>query len=129
MKIDGWLDLLFAKVEERRARPQELGVWDCCQFAAECILVMTGVDHRTGFPEYHSEAEGQDILDEHGGMNGLLASVFGPSIPVARAKRGDLLELPDGACAICLGVTCVGTAPEGLRFRPAADAIAAWSID
>lgn len=129
MKTDRWLDALFAKVEEHRTRPLEWGVWDCCQFAAECVLVQTGVDHRAAFPLYASETEALEIVADHDGMGGLLSSLFGPPIPVARAMRGDLLELPLNICAVCLGVMCAATAPEGLRFTPTSEALAAYGVD
>ena len=129
MKKDFWLDALHATVEQYRNHPQKWGNWDCCQFAAECVLAMTGVDYRSKFPLYQSEAEALEIIGEHGGMAGLLSSVLGPPVPVARAMRGDIVELPGNACAVCLGVMCAGTSPIGLRFRPTADALAAWSVN
>lgn len=129
MKADNWIDALNAAVETYRFRPQEWGVWDCCQFAAECVLRTTGVDHRAAFPAYSSEEEARAIIAGFGGMPALLSSVLGAPIPVAWVKRGGILALPDDICAVCLGVMCATTGAEGLVFAPSATAVAGWSAD
>lgn len=131
MRVANWPQLLAAKVEEWRQRPFAYGSADCLQFPAECVLAMTGIDHRDQFPKYESEVAAGRILVKHGGLEGLLTSVLGEPKPVAFAQRGDVLAGDFGngmTAAVCLGVTCAGTGPDGLGFRRTLEATRAWSI-
>lgn len=131
MRVSDWPTVLVQKVEEWRYRPFEWGVSDCCQFAADVVLALTGTDHRAAFPQYGSREEAEAIIAQHGGMVGLLSSVLGEAKPVARAMRGDVIaaDFGDGiAAGICLGVHSCAPGARGLIFRPTLSAVAAWGV-
>ncbi len=131
VRLSNWPVLLNDVVEAWRNRPISYGDADCCQFVAECILAITGIDVRDSLPTYTNRAEAEAILEEYGGMMSFLASALGEPKPVAHAKRGDVvaIECSEGlAAAICLGVMCAVPGPNALTFRKTRDALAAWSI-
>lgn len=131
MRVAHWADRMAEFVEAARTRPFEWGTWDCCQFAAEAVLALTGADHRTAFPTYASEQEALDLIAGHGGLESLLSTVLGDSKPPARAQRGDIVlaDFGDGlAAGLCLGVSCCAVSPRGLVFKPTRIATAAWSV-
>lgn len=99
--------------------------------AAEHVFAVTGVDHRGAFPAYASQTEAETILKGHGGMVALLTSVLGEPVPVARAKRGDIVAADFGmgmAAGICLGVRSCAPGARGLQYLPTAQAVAAWIV-
>jgi len=131
MRCANSLDVLYAKIEEWRTRPFAYGSVDCCQFPADVVLALTGVDFREQFPTYATQEEAAAILATHGGMVGLLTSVLGEPVHVSRAKRGGVIacDFGDGiAAGICLGVKCCAPGARGLVERQTLDAVAAWSI-
>src|SRR5690349_12499028 len=98
--------LLQEYIEECRHRPFVWGSWDCCQFAAQWVYLLTGTDFRASFPAYSNEDEARAILAESGGLIALASSLL-TEIPVAHAKVGDLVLVNDvagSALGICLGV-------------------------
>ena len=92
---------------------------------------MTGTDYRKEFPAYESREAAEAILAAHGGMAGLLTSVFGePKAPLL-ACVGDVIaaDFGDGlAAGICLGANICAPSPKGLRFRDLSVATAAWDL-
>lgn len=131
MRVARWADRLAEFVEASRTRPFAWGSWDCCQFAAEAVLALTGIDHRAAFPTYATREEAEEIIGNLGGLDLLLSSVLGDAKPATRAQRGDLIlgDFGDGlAVGLCLGVTSCAVSPRGLVFRPTRIAVAAWSV-
>jgi hypothetical protein len=131
MRVDNWPLILAEQVEAARLRPFAWGSWDCCQFAAETVLALTGVDYRDRFPLYQSADDAQILIAEHGGVQHLLSSVLGESKHPALAQRGDVVmgDFGDGlAAGICVGAHCCAVGQRGLVFMPMSRAVAAWSI-
>lgn len=130
-RVQNWPLVLAARVEEWRGRPFVYGSADCLQFAGDVVLALTGVDYRDRFPAYGSQDEAAAILAEHGGVAGLLTSLFGQPKPALQAQRGDLVAGDFGlgiTAGVCLGVACCAPGAGGLVFLPTASAVAAWSV-
>jgi len=130
-RVANWPTVLHEQVEAARLRPFVWGSWDCCQFVGEVVVALTGRDQRELFPTYSTEDEADAILAAHAGMHGLLERAFGPPIPVAFAKRGDiaLVDLALGLQpGICLGSVCAAPGLKGLQFVPMSMALAAWRV-
>lgn len=64
MKIENYWEELCQFLEANRARPLVWGQWDCCQFGAQVVSLLTGVDHAARFPSYDSEAGALRIVAE-----------------------------------------------------------------
>lgn len=132
-RINEWPEALSATVDAYRSRPHEWGRSDCCQFAAECILAMTGTDLREQFQPYADEDEAQSIIEDCGGVAGLVSLVLGDPKHVSRAQVGDVVAYasPEGeSVGICLGVNTVSmnAAAGKLVYWPTLRGIAAWSV-
>lgn len=130
-KVAGWPEILAVKIEEWRNRPFDWSTSDCCQFAAEVVLAITGIDYRERFPRYESRQQAELILTKLGGVPALVSSVLGESKHPAFAQRGDVVacDFGDGvAVGICIGVECCAPGPSGLVFRPTSRSVSAWSI-
>lgn len=130
-RVPNWPLLLNQRIDEWRSRPFQWGSGDCCQFVAEMVSALSGVDHRASFPPYSSQSEAEAIVARHGGMESLVSVALGKPKPAAWAQRGDvvLADFDEGpTCGICLGVVCCAPGARGLIFRPTAIATAAWTV-
>lgn len=134
MRFPDWLERLEAEVVAAREREMAYGSHDCLQFAARCVLAMTGEDFRTRFPPYDSPMKARSILDANGGVAGILVRCLGEPIPPTWAEAGDVVvarfrlsdgrpaleDDPDGedGAGICLGTRTVFCGrPGGLSAR------------
>jgi hypothetical protein len=132
VRVYNWWEALIQCIEDHRHTPLKWGEWDCCQFAAACVLAMTGIDYRDQFPAYASEKDALRIIAGFGSVDALISSVLGKSKPVAFAKRGDIIMIEAGAgpaVGVCLGVMCAVMGVEQMEFMACAGATAAWSIE
>ena len=119
-------------IEDHRETPLKWGEWDCCQFAASCVLAMTGTDYREAFPKYESERDALRIIADFGSVEVLISSVLGDTKPVAFTKRGDIVMIEAGAgpaVGVYLRVVCAVMGTERMQFVACAGATCAWSID
>lgn len=123
--------ILVQKIEEWRHRAFEWATADCCQFTADVAYALTGVDYRSRFPRYSSKEEAEEIIARYGGMVELISDVLGDPVPVAFARRGDVIAADFGAgiaAGVCTGVQSCTPGPRGLLFRPTLSAVAAWRV-
>lgn len=130
MRRGDWLERLEAYIAERMTEPFAWGRHDCCRFAAGAVEVMTGEDPMRGF-QYENEADARRLLNSAGSLYTLLVQVIGPPMPVAHARRGDvvLAELELGpTVGVCLGSIVAFPAALGLTHRPALDCRYAWRV-
>jgi len=131
MRVTGWKQVLDERVEHWRTAPHVYGTTDCCQFCADIVLALVGVDYRMAFPIYASREEAEQVIAAEGGMIQMLTSVMGPAKHVSQAMKGDLLAVDFGdgiAPAICLGLNCCTLGPAGLVFVQTRRAVAAWTV-
>lgn len=133
MRLQEWDKLLAAIIKERRTSPFVWGQHDCCLFAADCALAMTGTDFAAEFRGQYDTAKGAArLIAERGGFEAMITGLLGKPVPVTLARRGDVVMLDqDGhpALAVCYGVDAVAAGITGLAFRPMAEALAAWRVD
>lgn len=127
MKVDKWNVRLAEELAAARSRPFVYGEHDCLQFAARCVRATTGVDHAAPFGSYTDPAE---LLQAHGGVSGILTSVFGEMLHKSRASEGDIvltnLSLGESA-GICTGMKfAFATMPSGLLWVPYEDILGCW---
>lgn len=122
MRLHEWPQLLDAQIELARSRPFAYGSFDCCLFAADCVLAMTGQDPAEQLRgSYQDELQGRELLVQLGGLEQLAREAFGEPINKAMAQRGDLVLAPlaegEADCAgICIGHYFAFPTVVGLRF-------------
>jgi uncharacterized protein DUF6950 len=138
MRLEGWEGRLVAAIEAARARPYELGAWDCFRFACSCVEALTGVNRWGEFAgRYRSRRESLALIAEHGSTFEAAFDWFfsAQAVDVRAAQRGDIVAYrgPDGEKHLGV-VTLDGTqaallGPEGLAFVPVLTCLCAWRVE
>jgi hypothetical protein len=129
VRLPDWPERLHDLIENRREAVFCWGQRDCCMFAADVMLAMTGVDFAAALRGRYSTAKGAArLLKRHGGVEGV-ANRHLRQIPKLSAGRGDIVSIdtPDGpALAVCLGRQIAAQGQQGLLFMDMNAALSAW---
>lgn len=131
MKLEDWSVRLQPVLDDAQFRRFEWGVHDCCEFIARCSEAVTGCNFRAAFPAYHSETEALELLEQHGGMRGLLSAAFGEPRPPEDARGGDIVLIDTNLGeqpALCLGRECCAPGAKGLVIVSKFGARCAWIL-
>lgn len=74
------------------------GQFDCCLFAADAILEMTGVDVMKELRGYKGAKAARDLLNKLGGIENALEGIARDNameeVPLLKAQRGDMVLIP-----------------------------------
>ena len=122
--------MLRSAVNDRAALEFAYGTHDCCAFVRDVVKRVRGVDPAPHL-QYTSEAEAGDIIAAHGGLDGLLTSIFGKPVADAMLTTCDvaLVRLP--GCELMAGVVSPGGVlvpmPRGLERVPRASIVHGWN--
>ena len=129
----GWPERLVALIEDRRRTPFAWGVHDCCLFAADAVLAITGTDLAADWRgTYSSEHSAARMLQQQGGCEALVARHLPAYTHPLMAHRGDVVCV-DLEGRATLGVV-VGNgfwaAPgeHGLVMRPMAEVQRVYAV-
>ena len=133
-RFPDWPERLAAFIESRRATPFAWGGHDCCLFAADAVLALTGVDRAaTWRGRYATEAGAMALLSRPGGLYGLMREVediFGVrQVPPLLAQRGDTALVQPGnlpTMGVVLDQVVAAPGLDGMQFVPLAGALRAW---
>lgn len=131
MRFQDWPTRLDAAVTAAQGRRFRYGVFDCCLFAADVVVAITGVDTAAALRGYRGRRAAAAILEHEGGMVALVSRLLGASMSAARAGRGDVIfgyPIVDGAVGVCLGRSVAFAGPKGVSFYPRSVAALAWRI-
>jgi hypothetical protein len=138
MRRQHWPALLADELARARDRPFRYGEHDCCLFAANVALALTGSDPAATLRgRYKTRLGAQRLIAAAGGLESLAAQLASASgyaeIAPLLAQRGDAV-LIETARADALGViddagriACAGL--HGLVYLPAAVGRRAWRIE
>lgn len=129
---ENWAMLLSDYLKSRKAMPFIWGENDCLMFAAKAVEAITGESLYAGYPVYATEAEAVSILENHGGVVGIISkSLGGGGRNVLTAKRGDvaIVKMPEITAGIVddSGRSVALIAKEGLIRVPLSKAWRIWS--
>jgi hypothetical protein len=139
-RFDEWPTLLSNFLEERRLVPFEWGRQDCCMFACDAVLAMTGTDLAGRFRGTYRTAAGalRAIRSAEASTIGELASWLAElhsirEISVLSAQRGDVVlathEGEDYLGIVAMdGTDAIGPGLEGTIRNPLSVAERAWRI-
>ena len=135
MRRHDWPERLVETISAARTKTFRWGRHDCALFACDCIQAMTGADPAKRFRGAYRTPGGAlralKRLERVTGLEALADRVLGPQIPVARARRGDLVlaERGDGpALGVVTGSQAAFLGPEGLEMLPLAETSTAWRV-
>lgn len=131
MRLPDWSTRLDALVRQAHRTAFAWGVRDCCLWAADAALAVTGIDHAADVRgTYQDEPGALAVLQRLGGLVGV-ADRGGPRIAVSRVLDGDV-GLVRWAGKPCLGVRIADvwllSSREGLCAAPGDSAVWAWGI-
>lgn len=134
-RFSNWPEALATEIARVWAKPFVWGDNDCCLFAANCAVAITGSDIAASFRGYSTFEEASAILDRFDGVAGLAEAVarrYGlPEITPAKARRGDVCLLDAGkgeTLGVCAGDRIVCPGFRGLVAYPLLQGIRAWGI-
>ena len=118
-RLPDWPDRLIAFVAAREHVAFAWGAQDCCSFAADCAIALTGEDPMQDLRGAYDDAKSATRL-----LATPLAQLIGdrlPEIPRGLAQRGDIVIVDqDGrdAAMIVDGEWLIGAGPDGLVRVP-----------
>lgn len=130
-RVEDWPERLLAFVEARREMPFKWGENDCCSFAADAVLEMTGEDLMASLRgRYNSSFSAAVRIEREGGIEHYL-DIRLPEMAPRLAHRGDLVmfDAVEGpALGVVLGSHAAAAGPEGVTWIPMARWRKAWRV-
>ena len=130
-RLHDWQLRLAEFAAARRALPFAWGANDCCLFAADAALSMTGHDPAAGLRGYATALQAARVLRAHGGVQGLADARLGERVGPLMARVGDVVLVQMGnhdALGVCNGTSLIGPGPAGIVAIGMGHAKAAWRI-
>jgi len=129
-----WPQRLANFVQSRATTPFAWGQNDCCSFAADAVLMMTGSDPmRLLRGRYSTERGAMRLMKKAGGLGPLVSRYMGAPIesPVV-ASRGDVVLVPvspaRSGLGICVGADVAVVGEHGVLMINMTSALAAWRV-
>ncbi|MBX3605377.1 MAG: hypothetical protein KF788_08900 [Piscinibacter sp.] len=133
VRVRDWQSRLQAIVCRRLQAPFAWGVNDCCLFAADCVLAVTGRDPAEDLRGAYADERGAArLLAAHGGVVELAIARLGPVVPAALAQPGDVgLVRFDGrdTLAVCMGAHWMAPGEAGLATILPGQVLRAWRCE
>ena len=134
----GWPEILNAELIRLHKVPFEFGKHDCCVFSANMVKALTDPewDPMEGLRGYRSVAGSVRMLKDNNAKNidELISRIMEehniPEVPVALAKRGDVVlgedEKGEPSAGICCGMLSVYPGENNLIYKYTVNARKAW---
>jgi hypothetical protein len=96
MRVKHWEQKFAEQIKAAQVKPFEWGTFDCCMFAADAVLALTGVDLAADFRgKYSDEAGAQAFIATYGDLAALVSAKTADKdmaeINLKFAQRGDLV--------------------------------------
>lgn len=130
---NNWPAALALFFEEKRHQPFAWGKNDCALFAADWLAILMGTDYAAAQRGTYDTALGAArLLQERGGLEGIVDATGYARAPVAFARRGDLVlfDMPDGpTLGVCAGKHSVFAGGECIVAQLTAACRIAWRIE
>lgn len=134
-RFEDWPARLENALADMRARPFQWGVTDCCLFAADCVMAITGRDLAEPYRGRYKTKRGAFSALKRvsgGGVQAAATLALGEPLKTALlAQRGDVVLVESGegpALGICVGVKCAYLGRAGLGFIPLSAVQMAWRV-
>ena len=126
-----WRLRFDAFLSQRQSVPFRWGENDCCLFAADCVLAITGVDLAVEFRGMGARRSAR-FVRAAGGLEALVSRYLGFPIAAQDAAQGDVVQVRTGK-RMAIGIRAdaahvVGPGAAGLVWLPLARANRAWKV-
>lgn len=129
-RLQDWPIRLEALLQARMGAPFEWGARDCCLWAADAVLAITGHDPAADIRgTYADEAEALAMVRRLHGIKTAFRQRLGPATTTALAHVGDVglvLQAESPAAAVYVGGSWLAQGPEGLVPVDEAGVFAVW---
>ena len=127
-----WQTRFAAFAIERAALPFAWGHNDCCLFAADAVLALTGEDFaRDWRGSYTSATAAARLLSQRGGLPQIASDALGAAISPLMANLGDVVLVENSGrelLAVCNGTSVICPGEAGLVVLGMDAATAAWRV-
>jgi len=135
VRPENWTEVLADEVALASSQPFVWGKLDCCLFAANVVLAITGKDFASEFRGHYSTAAGaKKALIKHGrgSIKETMTAKFGKPRTPLMARRGDFVlaatALGD-SLGVCVGASAAFKSPEGVVCLRLDQCLCSWRID
>lgn len=131
-RLPDWQDRLTALVAHAHRQPFAWGTHDCCLWAADAVLALTGRDPAADLRGRYADATG--AMRALRAMGGLLGAGRRAGIALAgpgHARDGDVALVSDGRrpmLAVHAGAVWLVAATGGLHALPVSAARVTWGV-
>ena len=129
-RINKWQTALDELVAARSKAPFAWGANDCCLFAADAVLAITGRDPAADLRGTYGDINsGTAMMQRLGGVAAIAAARAGAEITPGLLQIGDIaLVQSEGrdTLSVCVGGHLVAPAADGLAYIPRALALRGW---
>lgn len=129
-RLTDWPTRLIAFIDERAAAPFAWGPNDCCTYAADGVLAITGEDPMPELRGAYIDAAGALRLIAEKSLRDRLAEKF-EAIPIGQARRGDVVIVEQEGREVVMiveGATLVGPGANGAVRLPRKATRAAFKV-
>lgn len=134
-RLPDWPERMIELVDARRTLPFAWGTQDCCTFAADVTLAMTGRDLWAPYRgTYATEEEAERVVGPAGlevFIEQLMASAGATEVAIPEAQRGDWVLITVGnmpLVGVVLGAHIAAPGQGGVTLVPLRRATRAWAI-
>lgn len=127
-----------AALDRYRSAEFRWGEMDCCLFVADVLRDLHGKDFAEPWRgTYDTEFGARRLVVKHGGLDGLLSSVFGPMVPVDECGEGSPVLLRQklveqdsvgGAVGVIHGGKVAYLTKKGLAEAPLSYVVGGWNV-
>jgi hypothetical protein len=120
-------------VAEALDRPFDWATHNCCTFARDVVLAITGVDYLPSLEGVDSVRSAMRAVQPYGSLSDAVTSVLGEPVPPETAQYGDILLVPDtegvgDSIGVCVGPSVLVPGKQGLVRAPISRATQAWRL-
>jgi hypothetical protein len=130
VRVEGWEALLAAHIADARGKEFAWGERDCALWCADWVRLCTGTDLGADWRGRYTTEKGAARLMARQGYSSLAAipDRHLPTIPVAKAKRGDVVLNADGCLGICDGRLSHFLTESGITSIETLRCARAWAV-
>lgn len=127
-----WQSLLSEFFRERKYMPFQWGTNDCCIFAADAVLVQTGIDLAAEMRgTYADPMAAARVLAPMGGVRGVAVGLLGEPLAPRMARVGDVClaeNMGRQLLMVCGGLVAIGPGETGTVRVPMQQVQECWRI-
>lgn len=130
-RVSDWPKVLNEFIQERLYTPFKWGTNDCCIFAGDAVLAITGTDLVAEFRGKYQTEDGSKKAIGGATVAGLVTQKLGKPVHWTHLQRGDvaMFEQENGkTLGLCVGAKLVTPGEDGLVFTSIDKAILGWRI-